>query len=125
MLQATRHFRRSIAPRGGCPARSVIHPGSTRPSLTHSSFSQGSPPATVREGFTRYNLSMVYIFGKDSCPYTQAALDDYARRKVPFEYVNVKKKAADLDRMLLHSKGRRVVPVIVDGDKVTIGFGGT
>jgi len=27
--------------------------------------------------------------------------------------------------MLAFSKGRREVPVIVDGDKVTIGFGGT
>jgi len=27
--------------------------------------------------------------------------------------------------MLACSKGRRDVPVIVDGDKVTIGFGGT
>jgi len=27
--------------------------------------------------------------------------------------------------MLVFSKGRREVPVIVDADKVTIGFGGT
>jgi len=27
--------------------------------------------------------------------------------------------------MLTYSKGRRAVPVIVDGDRVTIGFGGT
>jgi len=68
---------------------------------------------------------MVLIFGKDSCPYTQAARDDFAKRKVPFQYVNVKKNAADLQRMLGYSKGRREVPVIVEGDKVTIGFGGT
>jgi glutaredoxin len=45
---------------------------------------------------------------------------------VPFEYINVKKDEAQLQRMLGYSKGRRVVPVIVD-DKgtVTIGFGGT
>ena len=42
-----------------------------------------------------------------------------------FEYVNVKKSATDLQRMLGYSKGRRAVPVIVDGDQVTIGFGGT
>ena len=42
-----------------------------------------------------------------------------------FEYVNVKKNALDLQRMLGFSKGRRAVPVIVDGDQVTIGFGGT
>jgi glutaredoxin len=38
--------------------------------------------------------------------------------------VNVK-KPAELDRMLAFTKGRRQVPVIVEGDKVTIGFGGT
>jgi glutaredoxin len=44
---------------------------------------------------------------------------------VEFEYVNVKKNKADLERMLGFSKGRRAVPVIVDGEEVTIGFGGT
>ena len=68
---------------------------------------------------------MVLIFGKDSCPYTQAAREDYKRRGVEFEYVNVKKNAADLERMLGFSKGRRAVPVIVEGSEVTIGFGGT
>lgn len=42
-----------------------------------------------------------------------------------FEYINVKKSAADLQRMLAYSKGGRDVPVIVDGEKITIGFGGT
>jgi glutaredoxin len=37
----------------------------------------------------------------------------------------VKKDRAELDRMLRFTKGRRDVPVIVDGDTVTIGFGGT
>jgi glutaredoxin len=68
---------------------------------------------------------MVEIFGKDTCPYTQAALEDYRKRQVTFEYVNVKKSAADLERMLDYSKGQRRVPVIVEDGKVTIGFGGT
>ncbi|HEV3057315.1 MAG TPA: UXX-star (seleno)protein family 1 [Vicinamibacterales bacterium] len=68
---------------------------------------------------------MVTIFGKDGCPYTQAAREDYERRGVPFDYINVKKDAAALDRMLQYSKGRRAVPVIVEGERVTIGFGGT
>ena len=42
-----------------------------------------------------------------------------------FEYINVKKNTAELERMLGFSKGRRAVPVIVDNDEVTIGFGGT
>jgi glutaredoxin len=37
----------------------------------------------------------------------------------------VKKNAADLQRMLGYSKGRREVPVIVENEKVTIGYGGT
>jgi glutaredoxin len=54
-----------------------------------------------------------------------AARDDFARRRVRVEYVNVKKRPAELERMLRYSKGRRDVPVIVEGDRVTIGFGGT
>jgi len=68
---------------------------------------------------------MVYIFGKDTWPYTQAARDDYQRRHVAFEYVNVKKNPAELQRMLAFTDGRRAVPVIVEDEKVTIGFGGT
>lgn len=67
---------------------------------------------------------MVLIFGKDSCPYTEAAREDYARRKVPFEYINVKKSRAGLDRMLEYSGGQRQVPVIVENGQVTIGFAG-
>ena len=68
---------------------------------------------------------MVLIFGKDTCPYTQAARDHYAKLGGPFEYLNVKKHPAELERMLTFSHGRREVPVIVEGGKVTIGFGGT
>jgi glutaredoxin 3 len=68
---------------------------------------------------------MVLIFGKDGCPYTQNARDDYAARQVPAEYINVKKNRAELERMLTYSKGARRVPVIVEDGKVTIGFGGT
>ena len=37
----------------------------------------------------------------------------------------MKKSAADLQRMLTYSNGGRSVPVIVEGEKVTIGYGGT
>ena len=38
--------------------------------------------------------------------------------------MNVVKDPKQLDVMLEHSKGRRKVPVIVEGDYVTIGFEG-
>lgn len=72
-----------------------------------------------------YACNMVLIFGKDACPYTQGARDHYQAAHIPFQYVNVKKDPADLDRMLTYSKGARRVPVIVEGEKVLIGFGGT
>jgi glutaredoxin len=68
---------------------------------------------------------MVTIFGEDTCPYTNAARDDYKARGIAVQYVNVKKNPAELERMLQYSKGRRQVPVIVDGESVRIGFGGT
>jgi glutaredoxin 3 len=67
----------------------------------------------------------VLIYGKDSCPYTAAAVEDYQTRKVPFRYIDVKKDPAELDKMIGLTGGRRQVPVIVDAGRVTIGFGGT
>jgi glutaredoxin len=67
----------------------------------------------------------VLIYGKDSCPYTAAAVQDYQTRKVPYRYINVKKDRAELERMLALTGGRRQVPVIVEGGRVTVGFGGT
>jgi glutaredoxin len=67
----------------------------------------------------------VLIFGKDTCPYTQAARDDYAGRRFAVEYFNVKKDPKALERMLEYSMGERRVPVIVEGGRVTVGFGGT
>ena len=53
-----------------------------------------------------------------------AAREDYARRNVSFVYINVKVDKKELDRMVALSGGRQV-PVIVEGGKVTVGFGGT
>ncbi len=39
--------------------------------------------------------------------------------------MNVKADSAKMEEMLELSGGVRKVPVIVDGDKVTIGYGGT
>jgi glutaredoxin 3 len=71
------------------------------------------------------SVKTVVIYGKDSCPYTLAAREDYERRGVTVDYVNVKKHRDGLEKMLVHSGGRREVPVIVDEGRVTIGFGGT
>ena len=71
------------------------------------------------------SIEKVLIFGHDLCPYTSRAREDFSRRKIPFDYVNVLQDADGLQRMLDHSNGRRQIPVIVEAGKVTIGFGGS
>ena len=41
------------------------------------------------------------------------------------DYFDVKGDAAKLEEMLRYSKGQRNVPVIVEGEKVTVGYGGS
>lgn len=67
---------------------------------------------------------MVLIYGKDSCPYTSDAREHYARLG-EVQYFNVKKDADALERMLELTGGTRRVPVIVEGARVIVGFGGT
>ncbi len=54
-----------------------------------------------------------------------AAREDYARKGYQVQYINVKQDTSGMEQMLKYSKGRKDVPVIVEGPKVTIGFGGT
>jgi hypothetical protein len=44
---------------------------------------------------------------------------------VRVEYFDVKKDAAAMKRFLALSGGDRRVPLIVEGGRVTVGFGGT
>jgi glutaredoxin 3 len=54
-----------------------------------------------------------------------AAREAYADQGYAVDYRNVKASPAELGEMLGYSQGRRSVPVIVEGGRVTIGHGGT
>ena len=64
----------------------------------------------------------VIIFGKAGWPYTDKARSAYGDGA---RYVDVKVEGDGLEEMLEYSGGVRKVPVIVQGEKVTIGYGGT
>ena len=64
----------------------------------------------------------VIIYGRGGWPYTQDARSAYGEDA---HYVDVKKESDKLQEMLKYSGGVRKVPVIVEGEKVTIGYGGT
>ena len=65
--------------------------------------------------------SKVMIFGTVGCPYTSKAREAYGNNAVFFD---VGKDPGKLREMLNYSGGKRQVPVIVEGGKVTVGFGG-
>jgi glutaredoxin len=67
----------------------------------------------------------VEIFGKDSCPYTQAALADYQARGVPVTYHDVTSDPEAMRRFLALSEGGRRVPLIVERGRSCVGFGGS
>ena len=67
----------------------------------------------------------VRIFGKRNCPYTRKALESFEKRGYEVEYLDAIEDPDMLVEMLEYSEGRREVPVILEGDEVKIGFGGT
>lgn len=67
----------------------------------------------------------VAIYGKDGCPFTNAAREHFGGLGYVVEYFNVKKDGERLKQLLAYSGGQRKVPVIVEDGRVRIGFGGT
>jgi len=63
----------------------------------------------------------IIIFGTDACPFCNQARAAYGDRAV---YVNVEEDPEKLNEMLILTGGKRQVPVIVEGEKVTVGFAG-
>jgi glutaredoxin len=50
---------------------------------------------------------------------------DYEKKGAQVVYRDVQRDKSAMTEMLTVCKGRRDVPAIVEGDKVTIGYGGT
>jgi glutaredoxin 3 len=63
----------------------------------------------------------IIIYGTDTCPFCIQARAAYGDRAV---FINVDEDPERLGEILTLSGGKRQVPVIVEGDKVTVGFAG-
>jgi len=63
----------------------------------------------------------IVIYGTDTCPFCNQARAAYGEKAI---YINIETDPQKLDEMLVYSSGKLQVPVIVDGDKVTVGFAG-
>jgi glutaredoxin 3 len=63
----------------------------------------------------------IIIFGTNTCPFCNQARAAYGDRAV---FVNVGEDPGKLKEMLALTGGKRQVPVIVEGNKVSVGFAG-
>jgi glutaredoxin 3 len=63
----------------------------------------------------------IIIYGTNTCPFCNQARAAYGDRAV---YINVDADPEKLKEMLALTVGRRQVPVIVEGNKVSVGFAG-
>jgi len=69
-------------------------------------------------------MSEVIIYTKDGCPYCAAAKKHYNEQGIKFEEINIHRTPGAKEKVLELTKGQQIVPVIIEDDKVTIGFGG-
>jgi len=66
------------------------------------------------------------IFGKEDCPHTRKARDDFKKMNRAFVYVNVDTMSHGLEKLLEYTEGKYIFPVIVEVDEgnVEIGYTG-
>jgi glutaredoxin len=64
----------------------------------------------------------VIIYGKGGWPHTEKARSAYGKNA---KYYDVEADSTKLEEMLKHSKGVRNVPVILEGSKIIVGYGGS
>lgn len=65
------------------------------------------------------------IYTKIGCPYCAAAKEDFRNRGVVFEEIDVHNVPGAAEEAQRIQGGSKRVPVIVENDKVTVGFGGS
>jgi len=70
-------------------------------------------------------MSKIIIYGKLSWPYTVKAREAFEGEGRTVDFRDVVANPDLLEEMLTVSEGKRQVPVIVDGEKIQIGYGGT
>ncbi len=69
-------------------------------------------------------MAKVRIYTKVGCPHCAAAKDDLKRRGVAYEEIDVHTVPGAAEEALKLANGRKIVPIIVEHGKVTLGFEG-
>lgn len=69
-------------------------------------------------------MSHYLILGKEDCPHTLKARQDFKKQCKSFLYLDVEKDPRAMEKLLDYTDGKYMVPVIVDVDRgdVEIGY---
>ena len=73
---------------------------------------------------TQEATSTLTVYTHPDCAFSAAAKMDFRRRRVQYQEIDLAKDPDRIPDLLALTDGQRITPVIVDGDKVTIGFNG-
>ena len=66
----------------------------------------------------------VVIYTQPGCPYCAAAKQDLEERGASYEEINIEDNPSAVEEVKRLSNGTDIVPILVTGDKVKVGFGG-
>jgi glutaredoxin 3 len=69
-------------------------------------------------------MSKAKVYTKVGCPHCAAAKEDLEKRGVSYDEIDVFSVPGAAEEAMRLAGGRKMVPVIVDGSKVTLGFDG-
>ncbi|MCP4568229.1 MAG: glutaredoxin family protein [FCB group bacterium] len=66
----------------------------------------------------------VTMYTKPGCPFCAAARDHYNNKGIAFDEIDVIDNPEAQKKVLELSGGKKIVPVVVDGDDIKIGWNG-
>ncbi len=66
----------------------------------------------------------VTIYTTPGCPFCAAAMKDLDERGLSFEEISIEGNAEAAEEVKRLSNGEGIVPIVVSGDEVKVGFGG-
>jgi len=66
----------------------------------------------------------VVIYTKPGCPYCAEAKRDLEEREVPYKEISVEGNPKAIEELMRLSNGKGIVPTLVIGEEVKVGFGG-
>jgi len=66
----------------------------------------------------------VILYTKTGCPYCEAKRAELAARGVAVREINVSERPEAVAELLKVTRGRRIVPVVVEGGRIEIAPGG-